>query len=69
MLTTRVVEVVAESPAGFEEAIRSGMAQARARLGRVHGAWVRRQQVVVSGGVPAYQVALQIACEPGGPEG
>lgn len=64
MLATRVAELVADSPQGFEEAIRHGMAQAHARLGNIHGAWVRRQRVVEAGGLRAYRVVLKVAFRP-----
>ncbi|QID16691.1 dodecin domain-containing protein [Nitrogeniibacter mangrovi] len=64
MPEAQVTEVVAESAQSFEDAIRTAMAQARARLTNVCGAWVRRQRRVVSGGLVAYQVAVQVAFMP-----
>jgi len=61
MYETRVTEVIAESPTGFAEAIQRGMAQARARIGNIDGAWVRQQRMVLSGGAPAYRVAIKVA--------
>jgi flavin-binding protein dodecin len=61
MYETRVTEVVGESSAGFEEAIRRGMAQARSRISNIHGAWVRQQRLVLSGGESVYRVAIKVA--------
>lgn len=61
MFSTQVAEFTVESSTSFDEAIRFGMAQAHARLSNVHGAWVRQQQKVVCGGLPAYRVCLKVA--------
>jgi len=61
MPITQVTEFTAESHHSFDEAIRVGMARARASLTHVHGAWVQRQRKVVCGGLPAYRVSLKVA--------
>ncbi|WP_227815657.1 dodecin family protein [Nitrogeniibacter aestuarii] len=61
MISTQVTEFTAESSTSFDEAIRFGMAQARANLSNIHGAWVRQQRKVVCGGLPAYRVSLKVA--------
>jgi len=63
MLSTQVTEFTAESSTSFDEAIRYGMARARASLPNIHGAWVRQQRKVMCGGLPAYRVSLKVAFE------
>jgi len=61
MFSTQVTEFTAESSTSFDEAIRVGMARARASVPNIHGAWVRQQRKVVCGGLPAYRVSLKVA--------
>ena len=57
----KVIELTAESPESFEDAIRRGIAKANETVDEIHGAWVKSQQVSVRDGeVTAYRVDLKI---------
>ena len=57
----KVIELTAESPVSFEDAVRHGIAKAGESLHGVRGAWVAGQQVKVEEGkVVAYRVDLKI---------
>lgn len=61
MSIARVTEVIASSPTGFDDAIRSGVDRAARTLDNVTGAWVQDQKVVVENGmISAYRVTLKI---------
>lgn len=57
----KVIELTAESPESFEDAIRRGIAKASETVDDIHGAWVKSQQVKVSDGhVTSYRVDLKV---------
>ena len=61
MTIARVTEVIASSPTGFDDAVRSGIERAARTLENITGAWVQDQKVVVENGViSAYRVTMKI---------
>ena len=61
MSIAKVTEISAESPQGFEAAIREGLTRASKTLKNIQGAWVKEQHVRVEGNqVKAYRVHLKI---------
>lgn len=61
MSTAKVIEIIAESATGFQDAVEQGIAEACARLNNVTNAWVKDQKaVIVDGKVTAYRVTLHI---------
>jgi hypothetical protein len=61
MSIAKVIEISAESPESFEDAIRDGIQRASESVENIKGAWVKEQQVVVDGGkVVNYRVDLKV---------
>ncbi len=61
MSIAKVIEISAESPESFEDAIRDGIQRASESVENIKGAWVKEQQVVVNGGkVVNYRVDLKV---------
>ena len=61
MSVAKVIEIIAGSRKGFDDAIRAGVARATESLGDVTGAWVKAQRViVVDGKVTEYRVVLKV---------
>lgn len=61
MSVAKVIEISSASPKGFEEAIRQGIRRASKTVKNIKSAWVKEQQVEVSGNeVTSYRVNLQI---------
>jgi flavin-binding protein dodecin len=61
MSVAKVVEILASSPDGFDEAVRTGVERASKTLEGIKGVWVKDQQVVVENGkVTEYRVALKV---------
>jgi len=61
MAVARVTEIVASSPASFEDAIQKGIQRANQTLQNVRGAWIQDQKVeVVNGRVTEYRVNLKV---------
>ena len=57
----KVVELTAESPESFEDAIRRAIAKAGETIDDINAAWVKSQQVSVRDGeVTAYRVDLKV---------
>jgi flavin-binding protein dodecin len=57
----KVIEITAESPESFEDAIRRGIAKAGESVHAIKGAWVKEQQVrVVDGEIVGFRVDLKI---------
>jgi dodecin len=55
----RNTEISATSSEGFEDAIRTGIARATKTLRNVRGAWVKEQEVSISGDqVTEYKVVM-----------
>lgn len=61
MTIARVTEVIASSPSGFDDAVRSGIERAARTLENITGAWVQDQKVVVENGkITDYRVTMKI---------
>jgi flavin-binding protein dodecin len=61
MSIAKVIEISAESPKSFEDAIQDGIQRASESVENIKGAWVNEQQVVVDGGrVVNYRVDLKV---------
>jgi len=57
----KVIELTAESPESFEDAIRRGIAKANESVHGIKGAWVKEQQVrVVDDKIVGFRVDLKI---------
>ena len=64
MSVAKIIEISAESPKGFEDAIRIGIEKASKTINHIKGAWVSEQKVKVDGGkIALYQVILRITFE------
>jgi flavin-binding protein dodecin len=61
MSVAEVTEISAESPHGFEAAIKEGLARASKTLKHIEGAWVKEQHVrVEENKINAYRVHLKV---------
>jgi flavin-binding protein dodecin len=61
MSVAKVVEILASSPNGFDDAVKTGIERAAQTLDEIKGAWVKDQQVVVENGkVTEFRVALKV---------
>jgi dodecin len=61
MSVAKVIEITAESPQSFEDAIRNGIETAGETVHNIKGAWVKEQQVVVEDNKPAmFRVDLKV---------
>jgi len=57
----KVIEVIASSTNGFEDAVASGVAKASETVTGIEGAWVKDTKVVISGGkITEWRVILSI---------
>jgi len=61
MSVAKIIEISAESPDGFEAAIREGIERAAKTVHNIRGAWVKDQQVTVEAGkISTYRVDLKV---------
>jgi dodecin len=61
MSVAKIIEISAESPKSFDDAIKHGIERASETLQNIQTAWLKEQQVVVNGGkVVGYRVILKI---------
>jgi flavin-binding protein dodecin len=61
MSVAKIIEISAESPESFEDAVRQGIQRAGETVQDIKGAWVKEQNVVVDGGnVVGFRVDLKI---------
>jgi dodecin len=61
MSVAKVIEISAESPEGFEAAIRNGIEQASKTVENIKGAWVSEQKVKIENGqISAYRVDMRV---------
>lgn len=61
MAVAKVIEITSGSPAGFEDAIRRGLATAAESLDGIRSAWVKEQSVKVRDGqVAEFRVTLKV---------
>lgn len=61
MSVAKVIEINAESPNSFEEAVRIGIDRALKTLTGVQGAWIKEQKVVIEEGrIKGYRVDMKV---------
>ena len=61
MSVAKIIELSAESPKSFEEAIQNGIAKASKTVHNIKSAWVKEQHVVIDNGkVALYRVDLNV---------
>jgi flavin-binding protein dodecin len=61
MSVAKVIEISAESPDGFDAAIREGVRRASETVKNIRNAWVKDQEVEVKGDkVVSYRVHLKV---------
>jgi hypothetical protein len=61
MSVAKVIEIIASSKVGFDDAVRQGVARATDTVSDIASAWVKDQSVVVEGGkVVEYRVTLKV---------
>ena len=61
MSVAKVIEINAESPNSFEEAVKIGIDRAVKTLTGVQGAWIKEQKVVIEGGrIRSYRVNMKV---------
>jgi dodecin len=62
MSIAKIIEISAESPKSFEDAIQIGIARAEKSLKNVRGAWISEQKVTVAKGkVTTYRVVMRVS--------
>jgi dodecin len=61
MSIAKIIELSAESPKSFEDAIQDGISRASKTIHGIKSAWVKEQHVVVENGkVTLYRVDLKV---------
>jgi flavin-binding protein dodecin len=61
MSVAKVIELSAESPKSFEDAIRQGIERAGQTLQNIQSAWIKEQQVMINGQkIVGYRVILKV---------
>lgn len=61
MSVAKIIEISAESPQSFEDAVVNGITRASKTIHGITSAWVKEQQVVVNNGkVSLYRVDLKV---------
>lgn len=61
MSVAKVIEITAESPESFEDAIRKGIAKAAKTVTHIKAAWVKEESVVIENNqVAAFRVNLKV---------
>jgi len=61
MSVAKVIEITAQSPESFEDAIRQGIGKAGKTVRNISGAWVKEQSVALENGdIVAYRVDLKV---------
>ena len=61
MSVAKIIELSAESPKSFEDAIQNGITQAAKTIHGIKSAWVKEQHVVIGNGkVTLYRVDLKV---------
>lgn len=61
MSVAKVIEITAQSPESFEDAIKQGISKAKETVRRMSGAWVKEQSVSLKDGeIVAYRVDLKV---------
>lgn len=61
MSIAKILEITAESPTGFEDAVQQGIARASKTVEHIQSAWIKDQEVIVRDGKPSrYRVAMKL---------
>ena len=62
MSVAKITEITSQSPKGFEDAIRQGLARASKTIHNIQSAWVKEQEVLLDpkGQISNYRVHLKI---------
>jgi len=61
MSVAKIIELSAESPTSFEDAIQNGITRATKTIHGIKSAWVKEQHVVVENGkVTLYRIDLKV---------
>lgn len=61
MSVAKVIEITAQSPESFEDAIRQGIAKAGETVRNIQGAWVKEQSVAIdNSNIVGYRVDLKV---------
>ncbi len=61
MSVAKIIEISAESPKSFEDAIQDGIARSSKTIHNIKSAWVKEQHVVIENGkVAMYRVDLKV---------
>ena len=61
MSVAKVIEITAQSPESFEDAIRQGIGKAKQTVHNMSGAWVKEQSVALEDGeIVGYRVDLKV---------
>jgi flavin-binding protein dodecin len=61
MSIAKIIELSAESPKSFEEAIQNGITRASKTIHGIKSAWVKEQHVVIDNGkITLYRVDLKV---------
>ncbi len=61
MAVAKIIEIIAGSKLGFDDAVRQGIARAHETVGGISAAWVKDQNVIVEKGkVTEYRVVMKV---------
>jgi flavin-binding protein dodecin len=61
MSIAKITEVTAQSPDGFEQAIRQGVERLNATLRNLQSVWIKDQEIVLRDGkISAYRVTMKV---------
>ena len=61
MSVAKIIELTAESPDSFEDAVQQGIAKASETVEGIRGAWISEQKVRVENGrISAYRVDMRV---------
>ncbi len=61
MSVAKVIEITAQSPESFEDAIQQGIVKAGETVRNIRGAWVKEQNVAIdNGNIVGYRVDLKV---------
>ena len=61
MSVAKVIEITAESPKSFEDAVRLGVKRAGKTVKKIRGVWIKDQEAIVKGSrVTGFRVSMKI---------
>jgi dodecin len=61
MSIAKITEITAQSPDGFDQAIRHGLERLNETLRNVQSVWIKNQEIVLQdGSVRAYRVTMKV---------